>query len=111
MALGPAPESFGGGIDARRQGNTVDVRANGVRRYRLLFSPEEFDLDSEIVVKTNGQKSFRGIVPRSLATLLHWAARDMDRTMLFAAELSVEVPPSTRRESREPPTGLDRPLE
>jgi hypothetical protein len=32
-------------------------------------------------------------VPRSLATLLDWAARDMDCTMLFAAELSIEVPP------------------
>ena len=32
-------------------------------------------------------------MPRSLATLLDWAARDMDRTVLFAAELSIEVPP------------------
>jgi predicted esterase len=108
--FGPAPESFGG-LDVRRQGNTVDVRTRGVQSYRLLLSPEEFDLDAEIVVTTNGQESFRGVVPRSLATLLHWAARDMDRTMLFAAELSIEVPPFAPRESGDAPTGLDRPVE
>jgi poly(3-hydroxybutyrate) depolymerase len=90
--LGAAPEASGG-IDVRRQGNTVEVLARGVRRYRLLLSPEEFDLDAEIIVRTNGRESFRGVVPRRLETLLDWAARDMDRTMLFAAELSIEVPP------------------
>jgi predicted esterase len=95
-ALGVPPE-HAGGVAVRRQGNTIDVMGLGVRRYRLLLSPEELDLDAEIVVTTNGTELFRGIVPRSLETLLEWAARDMDRTMLFAAELPIEVPPTLQR--------------
>jgi hypothetical protein len=33
---------------------------------------------------------FDGRVEPSLATLLKWAARDNDRTMLFAAELHIK---------------------
>jgi predicted esterase len=89
--LGDQPERLGG-LEVRRQGNRIDVASHGVRRYRLLLSPEEVDLDAEVVVTTNGAESFRGLVPRSLTTLLDWASRDMDRTMLFAAELAIEVP-------------------
>lgn len=102
--LGSAPETFGG-IELRRRGNTVDARAIGIRRYRLLLSPEEFDLDTEVVVNTNGQESFRGVVPRDLSKLLDWAARDMDRRMLFAAELCIEVPPSAPGRSGDAPQG------
>ena len=91
--LGSSPENVGA-VEVRRSDNTVDVIARGVRRYRLLLSPEEFDLNDDVVVRTNGRESFRGLVPREVATLLAWAARDMDRTMLFAAELAIEVPPS-----------------
>lgn len=90
--LGTMPERFGW-LQARRVGNLVEVLTLGVRRYRLLLSPEEIDFDSEVIVRTNGVESFRGLVPRSLEALLAWAALDRDRTMLFAAELSVEVPP------------------
>jgi hypothetical protein len=89
--LGDRPERLGG-VEVRRQGNRIDVTSHGVKRYRLLLSPEEVDLDAEVVVTTNGSESFRGVVPPSLTTLLDWAGRDMDRTMLFAAELAIEVP-------------------
>jgi hypothetical protein len=42
-------------------------------------------------VTVNGQTTFDGRVPPSVETLLKWAARDNDRTMLFAAELYVKV--------------------
>jgi hypothetical protein len=35
---------------------------------------------------------FDGRVERSVQTLVKWAARDNDRTMLFGAELRVAVP-------------------
>jgi len=91
--LGDRPDRLGG-VEVRRQGNRIDVTSHGVRRYRLLLSPEEVDLDAEVVVTTNGSESFRVVVPRSLTTLLDWAGRDMDRTLLFAAELEIEVPPA-----------------
>ena len=78
-------------VELERAGNTVRVRTFDVRRYALLISPEEFDLSRPIVVETNGRTSFRGIVSQSVATLLKWAVRDEDRTMLFAAELEVDV--------------------
>jgi hypothetical protein len=31
------------------------------------------------------------VVQKNLRTLLKWAARDNDRTMLFAAELTIDV--------------------
>jgi hypothetical protein len=34
---------------------------------------------------------FEGPIQKSVRTLLKWGARDNDRTMLFAAELPIEV--------------------
>ena len=93
--LGAQPKRAGGVI-VTRQGNTVDVQSLGVRRYRLLLSPEKFDLDNDVVVRTDGRDSFRGRVERSRETLLEWAAEDVDRTLLFAAELEIRVPPDVK---------------
>lgn len=43
-------------------------------------------------VNVNGRTVFDGCVERSLRTLLHWAARDNDRTMLYGAEVQIKVP-------------------
>ena len=40
----------------------------------------------------NGRTVFDGIVQRDIRTLLEWAARNNDGTMLFAAELAIEIP-------------------
>jgi hypothetical protein len=42
-------------------------------------------------VVVNGRTVFDGIVQKDIRTLLKWAARDNDRTMLFAAELPITV--------------------
>ena len=63
----------------------------GVRRYTLLLSPEQFDFAQSFRVTTNGRVSFEGMVEPSPETLLRWAARDRDRTMLFGAQLDIEV--------------------
>ncbi len=89
--LGKTPKRCGG-VDVVRKGNEVEVQTRGVERYRLLLSPAEFDLDSDVVVRTNGRESYRGRVPRRVETLLQWAAEDVDRTTLFAAELPISVP-------------------
>jgi hypothetical protein len=80
-----------GQLEVLRDGNEVTVTARGVRRYTLLLSAAEFDFDAPIVVYTNGEGSFRGEVEKSPEVLIKWTIVDADRTMLFAAELSIEV--------------------
>jgi hypothetical protein len=78
-----------GRLDLIRTGNRVEARSRGVAAFTLLLSPDQFDLSRAITVVLNGRTVFDGIVQRDIRTLLKWAARDNDRTMLFAAELSV----------------------
>jgi predicted esterase len=80
-----------GVVRAVRAGNTVTLEAYGVRQLTLLVSPEVFDLGSPIRVIANGEVVFDAVVPEDVATLQKWAARDEDRTMLYAAELTIEL--------------------
>jgi predicted esterase len=80
-----------GKVTLIRRDNRVEARSRGVARFRLLLSPRQFDLSRPIEVVTNGVTSHRGTVERSPEALLRWTARDNDRTMLFAAELSIQV--------------------
>ncbi|HEX7139272.1 MAG TPA: PDZ domain-containing protein, partial [Vicinamibacterales bacterium] len=80
-----------GRVDLTRTGNRVDTRSRGVAAFTLLLSPAQFNLNRPVTVVVNGQTVFDGIVQRDIRTLLKWAARDNDRTMLFAAELPIEV--------------------
>jgi hypothetical protein len=81
-----------GRVDLIRAGNRVDVTSRGVAAFTLLLSPDQFDLNRAITVVVNGRTAFGGPVAKDVRTLLEWAARDNDRTMLFAAELHVDVP-------------------
>ena len=84
-------DGFAGVVQAVRDGNTVTVDAYHVRRLRLLISPDAFDIRSPIRVIANGDVAFEGLVEPSAETLRKWAAIDEDRTMLYAAEISVEL--------------------
>lgn len=86
----PHPEPSGR-VQLARNGNEIAVATRGVRRYTLLLSPEQFDFTQPFRVTTNDMLSFEGMVEPSPETLLRWAARDRDRTMLFGAELDIEV--------------------
>jgi hypothetical protein len=80
-----------GRIDLVRTGNTVTAATRGVGEFTLLVSPDAFDLSQPLKVVANGRTVFDGRVEPSVATLLKWAARDNDRTMLFAAELHIKL--------------------
>ena len=86
----PHPEPSGR-VQLARNGNEIAVATRGVRRYTLLLSPEQFDFTQPFRVTTNDMLSFEAMVEPSPETLLRWAARDRDRTMLFGAELDIEV--------------------
>jgi len=82
-----------GRVDLERSGNTVRARTGGVAEFTLLLSPDAFNFEAPIVVVVNGRTAVEARVDRSVATLMKWAARDNDRTMLFGAELRVPVVP------------------
>jgi hypothetical protein len=79
-----------GRVDLVKTGNTVNAVTRGVSVFTLLLSPDLFDFAQPVRVTVNGKTRFNGRVEPSLATLLKWAARDNDRTMLFAAELHIK---------------------
>ncbi len=80
-----------GRVALEREGNTVRATTTAVRRFRLLLSPDEFDLTEPVRVMVDGRTAFEGTVPPDRRTLLTWAARDNDRRKLFAAELEIVV--------------------
>jgi len=80
-----------GRVDLARAGNTVEALSRGVSEFTLLVSPDAFDLSQPIKVTANGKTVFDAKVQPSTATLLKWAARDNDRTMLYAAEINVKL--------------------
>lgn len=86
------PERASGRVDVMRTGNIVDARTRRVGAFTLLVSPDQFDLTQPVTVIVNGRPAVEQVVQKNLRTLLAWAGRDNDRSMLFAAELRVEVP-------------------
>jgi hypothetical protein len=80
-----------GRVDLVRKGNTVTATTRRVAAFTLLLSPDQFDFSKPITVIADGRTVFEGMVKKDLATLLEWAAKDNDRTMLFAAKLPIRL--------------------
>lgn len=80
-----------GRVDLVREGNTVRASTRGVGAFTLLLSPDAFDFGAPVTVIANGKTVFSGRVQKRLDTLLTWAARDNDRTMLYGAALPITL--------------------
>jgi hypothetical protein len=80
-----------GRVDLVRSGNTITARTKTVDTFTLLLSPDAFDFSKPVKVVANGTTVFEGRVTKSLATLLKWASRDNDRTLLVGAEVTVKL--------------------
>ena len=80
-----------GRVEVERRDNTVELRTRGVQRVTLLLSPDRFDFSRPIKVIANGTVALDGMLAPSGAVLMKWAARDNDRTMLFAQELTLRL--------------------
>jgi hypothetical protein len=76
-----------GRVDLTRRGNAVELTTRGVSELTLLLSPDAFDFSKPVVVTANGHVVSDRLAQPSVATLMTWAGRDNDRTMLFGAEL------------------------
>jgi hypothetical protein len=82
-----------GRVDVVREGNAVRATTRGVAAFTLLLSPGAFDFGRPIKVVADGRTVFDGRVKPSVATLMKWAARDNDRTLLVGAEIHVTLAP------------------
>jgi hypothetical protein len=80
-----------GRVDLAKSGNTVRATTKGVTAFTLLLSPDHFDFSQPVIVTANGREAFHGRVQPSVDTLLKWAARDNDRTMLYGAEITIKL--------------------
>jgi hypothetical protein len=83
----------GGRVDLVREGNTIRATTRGVAAFTLLLSPEVIDFGQTVTVIADGRTVFAGRVQKHLDTLLSWAARDNDRTMLYGAALPIALDP------------------
>jgi hypothetical protein len=82
-----------GRVDLVRDGNTVRAATRGVAEFTLLLSSDVFDFARPVTVVADGTTVFNGPVRTSVETLMTWAARDNDRTMLYGAALRVTLTP------------------
>jgi dienelactone hydrolase len=81
-----------GRVDVARKGNTFEALTRGVTAFTLLLSPDVVDFSSPVRVVVNGRTVHESTVEKSARTLLAWAERDNDRTMLYGAEIRITVP-------------------
>jgi len=80
-----------GRVDLTRTGNVVQASTHGVTAFTLLLSPDQFDFAKPVKVVANGRTVFEGRVQKDVRTLAKWAAIDNDRTMLFGAEVRIDL--------------------
>lgn len=80
-----------GRVDLVRTGNAVQATTKGVAAFTLLLSPDKFNFSQPVKVVANGRTVFEGRVQPGVATLMRWASRDNDRTMLYGAELKIDL--------------------
>jgi membrane-associated protease RseP (regulator of RpoE activity) len=85
-----------GAVEARVQGNRIDVKARSVARYTILVDREQFDLSKPIQVFTNGKESFQEVVEPDVRFLLTQFAADNDRTAVYCARIEVIIPPGRK---------------
>lgn len=71
--------------------NRVEVRTEKVQRYSLFLNEQLIDSSKPLVVLTNGQVSFDGIVTPSLETLLRQTRLRQDFRQLFPIHLAIQV--------------------
>ena len=72
--------------------NRIDVRTDRVRQYMLYLNEDLVDLSKPVVITTDGQPSFEGLLEPHVETLLRQARLRHDPAQLFPAHVTVTVP-------------------
>lgn len=79
-------------VEVDRSCNEFTVNAQGVAAFTLLLNPEEINFNELVRVSVNGATLFTGQVLQDAETLLNSVEREYDRSLLYSAELSVQLP-------------------
>ena len=72
--------------------NRIEVRTDRVRQYTLYLNSDLVDLSKPVVIITDGQPSFEGLVVPHVDTLLRQARLRHDPAQLFPARVTLTVP-------------------
>ncbi len=80
-----------GMVRATRDGNLISVTTSNVDGFTLLLSPDEIDFSRPVAIYVNGSVRRSERLLQDPQTLLKWAARDLDKSMLFTVELNLRV--------------------
>ncbi len=78
-------------IELHVSGNRIKVQSYAIKKFRLLLSPQQFDLQKVITIEIDGVIAFQRKPLESLSTLLKWAAVDRDPERLYTVELSFDL--------------------
>jgi hypothetical protein len=80
----------GATISARRKGQVIDIdQAKDVSALTILLNDQMVELDQLVEIKRGGKTLFRGVVPRTIKSLLGSLLVRRDRRYLFPAEISI----------------------
>lgn len=88
-----AVEGQPGLMTVNREGNSFTITSESVDAFTLLLNPEQVDFSEDIHVMVNGRIMYVGRVEQDMNTLLNWAVRDRDRSMLYTSALSLRINP------------------
>jgi hypothetical protein len=92
-------------IEARRNGNEVDVDSTGVTRFSIGVSSGMFDLTAPIRVRLNGWTAFNGVPRQDPGWMLDRAGQDRDRTAIYEGRITVDAAAIAGLEKGEPSAG------
>ena len=82
-------------IRAEVKDGRIDVTCLGIGAFELYLAPRLVDLAKPVEVRVNGAAAFTGIVKTDLRFMLEQALADEDRSLVYRARLSIDVPAST----------------
>lgn len=86
---GRAASAPTGRLDARIEGQHIEVKSEGIKALSLWLAPELLDLDQELTVTWNGKPAFQGRPARRFTTALEAALERCD--WLFLPEALIEL--------------------
>lgn len=88
----PAPVPADALVTAKRNGQTIDLTATGAKRVTVRLDDRVADLDKPVRIVSGGKELYAGTPPRTAAGLAKTLAGRGDPRLMFAAEVTVELP-------------------
>lgn len=92
LAIDEKHRKRGTTITAMRDGQTIDVTAQGVDRVTILLNDRLLDLDKPVRITSGGRTLFEGRAKRHIADLARTLAERGDAELMFSARVSVAIP-------------------